>query len=164
MRKKLKQQESIPVGCVPPTSVATTRYQHCTFCTLQAVTFWGVPFGCVPSKGCTFQRVCLLRGYLVGLYLLEVHLLRKYLLGECPGGVPALVHPTHKEHPLEGTLTRYTPTTPSNIHTPRRYLGPGIPTPSRDLGSGIPISPVYRITDTRENITFPQLHWWVVIT
>ena len=67
VRKKLKQQESIPVGCVPPTSVATTRCQHCTFCTLQAVTFWGVPFGCVPSKGCTFQRVCLLRGYLVGL-------------------------------------------------------------------------------------------------
>ena len=36
-----KQQESIPVGCLPPALVATTRCQHC----------WGVPF----RRGCTFQ-------------------------------------------------------------------------------------------------------------
>ena len=98
VRKKLKQQESIPVGCVQPTSVATTRCQHCTFCTFQAVTFWGVPFGGVPSKGCTFQRVCLLRGVPCGaLPSGGCTFWRCIFYGctfwGCLGCVPALVHP-----------------------------------------------------------------------
>ena len=62
---------------------------------------------------------------------------------------------------------------PQTIPTPERDVRPGIPhkgcglrhthpLPPRDLGLSIPTH-LNRITDTCENITFPQLRWWKVI-
>ena len=72
--KSLFKQESIPVGCIPPASVATTRCQY---------------FGCtLQGRGCTFRRVYLPEGV--------------YLPWEmCSHGVPSMY--THPPHPQEGT-------------------------------------------------------------
>ena len=40
---------------------------------------------------------------------------------------------------------------------PRRNMGQEIPTPQKDMGPEIPYTSVNRLTDTCENITFPQL-------
>ena len=137
----------------PPLDVSTGVYL------LGGVYVWGwpsggVPFECVPSKGCTFQRMYLLRGYLAGLYLPGEYTLWSFTFGrgDVPsGGVSsrdvysggvmgvylACYMPwytlTQKEHPLEVTLTWYTPSTP-----------PGIPTSIRDLGPSIPIFHIFQ--------------------
>ena len=56
----IDQQECIPVGCVPPASVATSQYWGGVpsggACTSRGCTLWGCTFqGGVPSKGCTFR-------------------------------------------------------------------------------------------------------------
>ena len=40
---------------------------------------------------------------------------------------------------------------------PRSHMGQEIPTPQKDMGPEIPYTSVNRLTDTCENITFPQL-------
>ena len=100
--QKQGKQSSIPVGCVPPVSVATTRCQH------QGVYLSGGPSSGIPSGllgGCTFQGVYLLgctfwECTFQGVYLLGVHLtggvLRVYLAYPHPEGTWDQAHP----HPL----------------------------------------------------------------
>ena len=108
--------------------------------------------GGVPSRGCTFQ---------VGRYTWSqvpsvgwVHMPGTPPEGTPPGRytyLPGWVY-------LPGGVPSWGCT--RHVYPPhRRDLGPGVPTPQKGPGTRHTHSPMDRMTDTCENITFLQLRW-----